>query len=359
MEKTDKARASLFLLAMVLLYLIIQFHEAFHWIAALCLGASVKYVECQSMRAVADASWKSTAISSAGSLFMIGIIIAGLIMFRSRNEILRKLGFLIVFMYGFGRIGYELNPYLTGNGIDEVSVAEGLGVDSMLLRVPVMAFCLASALYVTLKDRKSGPGRTGWIVPACMMPAALALIAAFSAMLKILMKAGGPFFKPVLLGYLPFLVCVTLVQCALFVLLVHPRLSKRAAVLLAAGIFNLALAGCAVAVDVSYDPRAYAPKVTTITPAGSGIEDVNGNGNSVVIEFDRAMDPDDQSTRKSISYDDNKGILDIKMAWSSTDTLVCTLSREMFPGETFRLEFDRLRDMEGDEIREPILLEFK
>ncbi len=357
MEKTIKARASLFLLGLVLLYLCIQFHEGFHWIIAVCLGAVVKYVECQRIVAAADAAWKSIAICGAGSFFTILIIMAGLLMFRSRNQTARKLGFLNVFLNGFGRIGYELSPMLIGTGTDEISVAYLLGIHSAFVRVPLTVFCVASALYVTLKNRKSGPARIEWFVPACMMPAAFALILAFSAMLNILMKTGGPFFQPILMGYPPFLVCVNLVQCAFLLLLIHPRLSRRAAVLLAAGIFNLALAGSAVAVIVADGARA--PRVAEIMPAGRNLDDLVKNGSRIEVTFDRAMDPGIPSFARDISYLDGAGPLEATAAWSAPDTLVCSFSRGVLAGEDIRLRIKGLRDAEGNPMRGEILLEFR
>jgi hypothetical protein len=359
METKYRDRISLFLLSMVLMYISIQLHEAFHWIIAVMAGIHINFVECQSVSAGAGEWWKALAMSFGGPLNTILYVIAGLLMFRSENTTIKRLGFLLVFLNGFGRIGYDLSGVVAGTGVDELSIAEKLGIHSAFLRIPLTLSCAAAALYVTLKDRKAGPGRTGWIIPACAMPPAFALILLFSAMLKILMKTGGVFFTPSLLGYTPFLIIVNAGQCILLFCLIHRRFSLRSGVLLAAGIFNLALAGSAAAVIIVKNPCASAPKVIEITPSGGELEAVRRNGSAVVIRFDRAMDPVIPSFARDISYRPEKGALEATAAWSAPDTLVCRFSREVFPGEVLGLRIKGLKDAAGNEMCASIDLDFR
>ena len=131
-------------------------------------------------------------------------------MYRSDHPTAKRMGFLLVFVNGVGRILYEFSGMFAGMAPDEIGIAYRLGIPACTLRVPITLFC-ALSLVVILTDNETGLKRPGPLVGLSVaLIAGLGQVMAMDTLVTTLQATGHVLFQPARCGGIPALAIINL-----------------------------------------------------------------------------------------------------------------------------------------------------
>lgn len=197
-------------------YLSIQLHEMLHWLVACLLGLS-STVSSYSIELDASVPTRDyVAVAAAGPLITIAYAVVGQAMYRSESLTAKRMGFLLVFVNGIGRILYEFSCLFAGMSPDEVGIAYQLGIPACTLRVPVTLVC-ALSLVVILTDNETGLKRPKPLVALLVaLLTGIGQVLVLGELVDALQTRGHVLFQPARCAGIP---AVAMINLALFLTL--------------------------------------------------------------------------------------------------------------------------------------------
>jgi hypothetical protein len=182
-----------------------------HWLVAYVLGLSSAV---GSHNLVIDASIATRdylAVAAAGPLITIAYAVVGQAIYRSESLTAKRMGFVLVFVNGIGRILYAFSGFFADMATDEAEIAYRIGIPACTLSLPVTLFC-ALSLVVVLTDNETGLKRKRPLIALSVgLLAGIGQVLAMGALVNTLQTTGHVLFQPVLSGYVPAVAIVNLI----------------------------------------------------------------------------------------------------------------------------------------------------
>ena len=194
----------LIILYFLLIYFSFQFHEAGHWVIATLLGYEIIVTPIGVHMLFPGNNLEMLAILIAGPLFGVFLTIIGLLfLFRREEVFLKRVGFFLVFIQGFGGLLYDLSVNFGITG-DHQGIALILNISEYIIRIPFIIFNIVSLLFL-LKDASTGYKSIKWIfLFGVMFILGIIGMLAFEFFTWQQIYGKNILFQPIL-GYPPFL----------------------------------------------------------------------------------------------------------------------------------------------------------
>ena len=192
-------------------YLSIQLHGMLRWLAVCLLGLSGT-VSGHSLEFSASVTTLDyIVVASTGPMITIAYAIIGQAIYRSERLTTKRMGFLLVFVNGIGRLLYEFSGLFSRVTPDEIGIAYRLGIPACMLRVPITLFCVLS-LVVILTDSETGLRKPGpLLVLSVALLAGIGQVLAMDTLVRTLQTTGHMLFQPGRCGGIPALAAINLV----------------------------------------------------------------------------------------------------------------------------------------------------